>query len=266
MKRVTLPGTDLSISRLSFGSASLHHLPTSARRQSLLSAALDHGFSHFDTAPSYGYGISEWELGRFLRTTSARVTVASKVGLYPPTGPTHSTMAVWLRKALGKLMPSLSAALVDWSVSQAAKSLEHTLRTLGRDCQDILFLHEPTLDLLETDELGGWLIKQRTLGKLRYWGLAGPLERFAPLVRQKHPLGQVLQIPSDVDGSGIRFLAEAGREPQITYGCFAAARRAGVSLSVSEILRVAFERNPAGSVLVSTLKVSHLRELAQLAE
>lgn len=143
MKRVILPGTDLSISRLSFGTASLHYLLTTAKRQSLLAAAIDYDFRHFDTAPSYGFGISEWELGKFLRTCPTKVTVASKVGLYPPTGRTQSTISVWLRKGLGKLLPVLSAELMDWSLARAEKSLTQTLRTLGRDCLDILFLHEP---------------------------------------------------------------------------------------------------------------------------
>jgi len=54
-----LPGTGLSVSRLSFGTATLHHHPTTAKRQAFLAAALDHGFTHFDTSPYYGFGMSE---------------------------------------------------------------------------------------------------------------------------------------------------------------------------------------------------------------
>jgi aryl-alcohol dehydrogenase-like predicted oxidoreductase len=43
MSRVTLQVTDINVSRLSFGTASLHRLPTSRRRQDLLAAAFDHG-------------------------------------------------------------------------------------------------------------------------------------------------------------------------------------------------------------------------------
>lgn len=265
MRRVTLQGTEINVSRLSFGTASLHHLSTSRRRQDLLAAAFDHGFTHFDTAPSYGFGIAEWEIGKFLRGCRIEVTIASKVGLYPPGGQTQSTILVWFRKGLGKLMPSLSVALVDWSVAVAEKSLTHTLRTLGRDCLDILFLHEPAPGLLHTDEFHGWLIKQKEQGKLRYWGLAGPLERFVPWVWSSHPLAQVLQVRDTVDGSGVRQLVEAGREPQITYGCLASARSIGVLRSAVDVLKAALERNRHGSVLVSTRRIDHLRELALAA-
>ena len=86
MRRVTLQGTDINVSRLSFGTASLHHLPTSRRRQDLLAAAFDHGFTHFDAAPYYGFGIAERELGQFLKARRGRVTITTKVGLYPPGG------------------------------------------------------------------------------------------------------------------------------------------------------------------------------------
>ena len=38
MNQVTLAGTDLDVSRLSFGTASLHHIPTTSQRQALLAA------------------------------------------------------------------------------------------------------------------------------------------------------------------------------------------------------------------------------------
>jgi len=86
MKYTLLPGTDITISRLSFGTASLHHLGSSRKRQALLCAAVEHGFSHIDTAPYYGFGLAEIEVGRFLEKHSNHLTVATKVGLYPPGG------------------------------------------------------------------------------------------------------------------------------------------------------------------------------------
>jgi aryl-alcohol dehydrogenase-like predicted oxidoreductase len=263
MKQSVLPGTDLAVSRLSFGTASLHHLPSSAARQALLAAALDYGFSHFDTAPSYGLGISEWELGKFLRSRPSGVTVASKAGLYPPGGtPRHGTVSVWLRKGMGKLLPALSAPMVDWSVASAAKSLEQSLRVLHRDCLDVLFLHEPTPGLLDADDFLKWLQQQRSAGKIRYWGLAGPLKRFAGWAQ--HPLAQVLQIRDGADGAGTVQLRQTGREPQFTYGCLSSVRDEG--FSAIDAVKAALKKNPAGSVLVATRKITHLPALVQAAE
>jgi aryl-alcohol dehydrogenase-like predicted oxidoreductase len=150
---------------------------------------------------------------------------------------------------------------VDWSVDTATTHLEQTLRTLGRDRLDILFLHEPAPGLLDAEEFHSWLLQQREAGKIRYWGLAGPLELFAPWIA--HPLAEVLQIRDVADGSGARQLTVAGREPQITYGALSWAP--GVPPAAA-LIKAALARNPHGSVLVSTRRVSHLRDLAAAVE
>ena len=87
MKRIPLPGTHLTLSRFSFGTASLHHLGALGKQLRHLRAALEAGFSHFDTAPLYGFGMAERALGRaFGDARSEAVTIATKVGLYPPGG------------------------------------------------------------------------------------------------------------------------------------------------------------------------------------
>ncbi len=257
MKLTLLPGTELKVSRLSFGTARLHRHATTARRQALLAAAWDQGFTHFDTSPYYGYGISESELGRFLRRCGASATAASKVGIYPPGGRTSNAFTAWTRKALGKIVPSISNAIVDWSLKTAAASLEQTLRTLGRDRLDILFLHEPTPQLLDAEEFQMWLARQRDAGKIRYWGLAGPLERFAEWVN--HPLGQILQVRDMISAPDTVKLTLAGRRPQFTYGVIPSGRDRP---SVQQVVREALVRNSEGSVLVSTQRIPHLRELA----
>src|SRR5262245_50530975 len=73
MKRVQLPGTEIVMSRLSFGTSRLHHVPSGKHRQSLLAAAFDAGFTHFDTAPLYGFGLAESDLGGFLKARRGRV-------------------------------------------------------------------------------------------------------------------------------------------------------------------------------------------------
>jgi len=126
-----------------------------------LAAALDCGFTHFDTAPLYGFGIAEQELGKVMTTHSGNTTIASKIGLYPPGGMAKSTIGVWSRKGLGKILPTISKAVVDWSVSQANRSLERSLRSLKRDCLDILFLHEPLASMINEERFLSWLHQQK---------------------------------------------------------------------------------------------------------
>lgn len=266
MKRILLPGTDLSMSRLSFGTASLHHLPTSFQRQALLTAAFEHGFTHFDTAPYYGFGLTELELGRFLRFHNKDVSVASKVGLYPPASAASNTVSVWLRKGLGKIAPVFSKPLVDWSIEVATKSLENSLRRLQRDYLDILFLHEPMPGLLDAEEFLRWFERQREHGKLRYWGLAGNAERFENWVKERHGLTQVLQVRDYMEANNNHPVLAAGRRFQLTFGYLAAARAGNGNFSVGQVLHAALLRNSSGAVLVSTRRIAHIPELVSIVE
>lgn len=80
MRSIILFNTSFTVSRLGFGTASLHHLLSSGDRQSLLETAFDHGFTHFDTAPLYGDGMAERELGKFLASKREKVTIGTKFG------------------------------------------------------------------------------------------------------------------------------------------------------------------------------------------
>lgn len=257
MKTIAIPEANLVVSRLSFGTASLHHLPFSSGRRALLAAAWDAGFTHFDTSPYYGFGIAEHELGRFLKAARREATVATKVGLYAPGGRTSGTLAAWGRKAVGKAFPSISRAVVDWSVARATASLHESLNVLGRDHVDIVFLHEPAPGLLDADEFLRWCTKQKEAGKIKHWGLAGEWPRFSTWTR--HPLAEIVQT-RDLDAAALR---AAGREPQFTYGALSSAPRGA---SVAEALRAALARNPRGSLVVSTRKIGRLKALAEAAD
>src|SRR5262245_44485441 len=128
----TLPGTELRLSRFAFGTASLHHLTSARSRRMLLEAAVQHGFTHFDTAPIYGFGSSERDLAPVLAAATG-LTVATKVGLYPPGGGAQTRVAIVARKVLGKLYPPLSRVDVDLSVKRAEASLDASLKRLGRE-------------------------------------------------------------------------------------------------------------------------------------
>ena len=131
MNRVLIPGTDISTSRFIFGTASLFNVGTSRDRQKLLHLAIDKGFSHFDTAPYYGFGMAERDLAPLL-ASHHEVTVTTKVGIYPPGGELQSGPTIFLRKASGKIVRALSRRIIDGSVSRAQKSLEGSLKRLGR--------------------------------------------------------------------------------------------------------------------------------------
>lgn len=120
MEYRTLGRTGLRVSALGFGCGSVGGLlirgaPT--ERERAVARALELGINYFDTAPLYGDGESEQNLGRALRALAAEVYVGTKVRLAP-----------------GELAEIPGAI---------RRSLEASLRRLGRERVDLLQLHNP---------------------------------------------------------------------------------------------------------------------------
>jgi len=261
MHTIRIPATTLDVSRLSFGTASLHHLFKGAQRQALLQAALDSGFTHFDTSPYYGFGLAEQSLGQLPSAELQRITIASKVGLYGPHGAGPSVPEILLRKLAGKALPALNKPVVDWSLAQAQKSLDDSLRRLRRDWLDILFLHEPAPALIATDEWQRWLESLVQAGKIRHFGVAGEAPLIAAMLAQSPALTSIVQVRDSLDKRQADVLAPHQRAMQFTYGYLAQGTQAGAD-GVA-VLREALQRNATGSILVSTRRVERVAALAK---
>lgn len=261
MQTITLPGTALTVSRLAFGTASLHHLFRSAQRQALLSEAINCGFSHFDTSPLYGFGLAEQSLGQLPGTDLQRITIASKVGLYGPPGATANIADILLRKVAGKALPALNKANVDWSLAHARHSLENSLRRLRRGWLDILYLHEPVAALITSDEWLTWLHSLVQEGKIKHVGIAGEAPLIKTMLETCPALTEIVQVRDSLDQHQADILLPFGRPMQFTYGYLATAQGASV-----ETLRQALQRNSSGAILVSTRRLERVAELARAAQ
>ena len=244
----------------------MHHLFRSAQRQQLLEATAAAGITHFDTAPYYGYGLAEADLGVFLRGRRAEFTVTTKVGLYPWGVPSAHAVSVWSRKALGKLVPVVSAPVVNWQVSRARVSLRRSLRRLRTDYVDFVLLHEPDAGLMETDEFCRWIESEHARGTVRSWGVGGRAERVAPFALANHPLSRVVQTQDSLDQRQADFMFGCGRSLQFTYGYLASAHQGGRAETPERVVREALQRNRTGSILVSTRRVERIIELAKEAD
>jgi hypothetical protein len=224
------------------------------------------GVSYFDTAPSYGAGIAEHELGRFLRDKRSRVVLTTKFGI--PTGRLGSVIPGWNYAAMaGRLAKRLiasrrSAKLPhrDFSAGHARSSVEASLRTLRTDYIDVLYLHEPALELLtDADGLANTLEELKAAGKVRYVGLAGHASSCTGIARRHPRLAQVLQIGVAADSDGLPDKATADTAAAaVTSWEFAAGP------VPAERLRTTVERvlaaTPYGVTLLSTNSGASLRE------
>lgn len=93
--------------------------------EKVLLAALDGGVRHFDTAPFYADGEAERRLGAALRNFGEAVFVSTKTGT---------------RRRLAQ------PALKDFSKEAIRRDVEASLKRLGRERLDLLYLHGPSAE------------------------------------------------------------------------------------------------------------------------
>lgn len=90
---------------------------------------------YFDTAPFYGFGLSEHRMGEALRE-SKDIILSSKVGrVLKPSLPENLASYGWPR-------PLPFHPIFDYGYDAIMRSYEDSLHRLGSDRIDILFLHD----------------------------------------------------------------------------------------------------------------------------
>jgi D-threo-aldose 1-dehydrogenase len=133
--------TGLRVTELGFGTAPLGNLfrplPDAAVRETL-AAAEQAGFGYYDTAPFYGFGLSERRLGDALRHRKD-IVLSTKVGrmLKPVPGPVDQNE---VRQGYATPMPF--EPVYDYSYDAVMKSYEASRQRLGLSRIDILYIHD----------------------------------------------------------------------------------------------------------------------------
>ena len=124
---------------LGFGAAALGNLYSAVDEDvshAAVAAALQEGVRYFDTAPFYGYGLSEQRLGRALGLGSQDgVVISTKVGRLIISDETGA-------QGTDGFVVSGHRAVFDYSRDGIMRSFESSLQRLGRDQVDILLLHD----------------------------------------------------------------------------------------------------------------------------
>src|SRR5258707_13677840 len=120
MERRRLGNTGLEVSALGFGGGNVGGLMvrgTPAEQERAVARAVELGINYIDTAPSYGDGESEHNLGRVLKILRPNIILGTKFRLQ--------------LDERGRVAEAITA------------SLESSLRRLGLDRVDLLQLHNP---------------------------------------------------------------------------------------------------------------------------
>ncbi len=276
MQRLTIASTTLIVSRIGFGTGSLHHLYQQSEKHSILANALDVGITHFDTAPMYGEGLAERTLGKFLSgSVRQRVTLTTKIGFPCKRLPELSPKLMIAEKALTTVMRrfGISASRQrerNLSEESCEKSLKRSLFALKTDWIDLLMVHDPLqTEVTEVCRLAEWLNKQKFLGRARYIGLAGNAKNCITIAEQVPGLFDVMQVVDSIEGNEAAPVSSSGWPMQITYGYLRNSfnQRRDYTLSEQqETYRSLLSKNPNGMILFSTRKRRRLKELSNVAE
>jgi D-threo-aldose 1-dehydrogenase len=229
MRSVSL-APNVSSTRIGFGCGGLMQEPSKKRRRRLLDTARDHGILHFDVARMYGLGAAEAELGRFARSCRADIVIATKFGIEASApgrlaalqGPARRILARYpaLREHVKRRSDVFHLPRC-YDAASARRSLDTSLRELGTDYVDLLFLHGPLKgEELDSEEISSFLVEAREAGKIRAWGVAGERE---PCIEVASALiGEpILQVRADIFSRAD--VAARRDRPIITFGVLSGA-------------------------------------------
>ncbi|MDX2287202.1 MAG: aldo/keto reductase [Hyphomicrobiaceae bacterium] len=165
MERRRLGTFGPSVSVLGLGCMNLsgNYGPTSeADAMALLARAVELGIDHLDTADIYGIGQNEELIGQFLRTSRARVKIATKVGI--------------------RFVRITGERYIDNTPAYIRQAVENSLSRLGRDHIDLLYVHRREVGR-PIEELMEAMARLKQEGKV---GAIGLSEVSAETIRQAH--------------------------------------------------------------------------------
>jgi aryl-alcohol dehydrogenase-like predicted oxidoreductase len=224
MRYIQLAG--IRCSALGFGCANL--MGRVSRRHSLraLSTAFDQGITIFDTARSYGWGESETVVGQFARERRDKVVIATKFGIVPPPRnrlrqalkpvargllnlAARLRLSAVTRAVRGQIQHRVSSTVQHgrFDVPSARDSLDTSLRALGTEFVDILYLHGPQFDQVADGEVIRFLEVAMRSGKVRAIGVSADVSEANRIV-EAFPAVGVVQIGNNLVDHSIEALGQ----------------------------------------------------------
>jgi aryl-alcohol dehydrogenase-like predicted oxidoreductase len=211
-----------------------HPIPSDAEAQTLLEFAYELGVRYFDTAPSYGDGVSEARLGRFLRSLGPAerrgVTAATKFGEH------------WDAQA--------GAPYAGHSFDELRRSLDRSIARLG--AIEVLQLHKTTPGALSSAGVARAWEYARGLGIARL----GPSvsDPVSARLAMEDPRLNVMQFPFNRENRQFEPFLEEGKWIAVNrpFAMGAQVRR--------DAFRFILEHEFTGVILTGTTSPEHLRQ------
>jgi D-threo-aldose 1-dehydrogenase len=131
LEKVRVGNTDLWITRLGLGCSGLARSDTVEQAIDTFQTAVSQGINYIDTAPLYGRGKSESRLGKAFQVSEHKnIIISTKVGRI-------------LRFTKDYENISEYSPIHDYSRGAVLRSWKSSLKRLGVESVDILFIHDP---------------------------------------------------------------------------------------------------------------------------
>nr|WP_233260749.1 aldo/keto reductase [Pedobacter sp. HMWF019] len=167
-----LGNTDLELSIITYGAFAIggNMWGGNEKKDSInsIQASLDHGVTSIDTAPFYGFGLSEEMIGEAIKGKDrSKIQLLTKFGLVWDGSNEDKGEFFFDAEDNGKKLPIFKYS----SKANIIKEIEESLKRLGTDYIDLLQLHWPdnSTPISETMEAFEVLIQQ---GKIRAAGVS----------------------------------------------------------------------------------------------
>lgn len=222
MQTRTLGRTGLMVSALGFGCGAVGGLMVRgdpADQERAVARAIALGVNYFDTAPQYGDGASETNLGRVLRGMKADVYVGTKVRIPPGD--------------FGRLAEAIPAAL------------EASLQRLGRHGVDLYQLHNPIAPESGEEALGVRAVLDEVVpafrrlqeqGKARFLGITAVGDTASLLEVVESGAFDTAQVPYNMLNPSAGGPVPAGYPAQDYRDLIGRAQAAGMGVIVIRVL------------------------------
>ena len=133
--------TDVAVTELGLGSTPLGNMYRAMDLPGAIAtvhAAADAGIRYIDTAPAYGYGLSETRLGQGIAALPrAELVLSTKVGYrLVAVDPADQKPGIWDK-------PPPMGSVFDWSRDAVLRSIEGSLERMKIDSIEMVAIHDP---------------------------------------------------------------------------------------------------------------------------
>jgi aryl-alcohol dehydrogenase-like predicted oxidoreductase len=264
---------------LGFGCSAVLGSVDAKKSRRAIDIAVDGGINHFDLARSYGYGEAERFVGNVLKNKRDKIVLASKFGIqanwkanfFRPLKPLFRFASDKMKGvAKTEVLKSIGSTKIGdhfherilLNKIEMRASLEKSLKALGTDYLDYLFVHEPIESINNFEDIFEEAEILKKEGKIRAFGLA-----YMRIQTNLHKVYindfDLLQFDNSPGSIGYEDMVK--NRGSISNIIFSPLKGGSLEMKPEYKLKKVFNDFPNSVVLCSMFNEAHIKENIKLA-